>query len=72
MNWRPHTEIPRSALVTALLATRDTLEGEREPFLLGIYIWRGGRWEDEISGAPGPTKPFWWIPEDELIAELPQ
>lgn len=71
MNWRQHTEIPQTDEVfTAVLAARD----ETGSYLMSaIFHWKDGRWTDENDETHAPaTTPFWWLPEAELLADLPE
>lgn len=71
--WRLNSEHPSvSGPVTGLIALPGDADSS-EPFLLGIVMWRSGRWEDEGTGKPiGPYPRFWWCLEDDLLADLPK
>jgi hypothetical protein len=73
VSWRPHTETPhKRAVMSALIAVMSD-EGERsEPFILGIYLWRDGRWVCEDSDRPLAAERFWWMDELDLLAAIPQ
>lgn len=68
--WQPHTVHPNTdEPVTALLAEPDPEEGHK-PYLIGIFLWKNGRWIDEITGNRA-KQPFFWRLEDSIVAELP-
>jgi hypothetical protein len=67
MKWRTSAQSPRtSAPVTALIAQKD--EGGAL-FLLGIYLWKEGRWRSEET-FKSPEGEFWWVYEAELLKNL--
>jgi len=67
MKWRTSAQSPRTAApVTALLAAKD--EGGAM-FLLGIYLWKEGRWRSEET-FKSPEGEFWWVYEAELLKNL--
>ena len=67
MKWRTSAQFPRTAApVTALIATKD--EGGAL-FLLGIYLWKEGRWRSEET-FKSPEGEFWWVYEAELLKNL--
>jgi hypothetical protein len=71
MNWRPLDVKPDSAgPMTALIATVDE-EDEHEFYLMGIYIWRDGRWVDEDTFTPLLPGRYWWVAESEVLKTLP-
>ncbi len=71
MRWRPHTEKPLkdTAVFTALLARKGD---DGEFYLLSCpHYWKDGGWIEESTGkAPDSTRPFWWIPESEVLESL--
>lgn len=70
MKWRPHTEKPATAEVfTALIARRGD---DGEYFLLSsIHYWKAGEWIEEATGkVPDHARPFWWLPESEVLESL--
>ena len=71
MKWRPHVEPPfeDAPVFTALIAR---LGDDGEYFLLAsLYYWKDGGWIEEATGkAPDATRPFWWIPESEVLEGL--
>ena len=70
MKWRPHTEPPtHREIFTALLARRGD---DGEYFLLAsLYYWKDGGWIEEATGkAPDTDRPFWWLPESEVLENL--
>jgi hypothetical protein len=72
MNWRPHTEQPPNdaEVFTALLARLAVEDGEYY-LLSSPYYWRDGGWIEEATGkAPDDARPFWWIPESEVLEGL--
>jgi len=72
MRWRPHTEKPSddAEVFTALLARLDVEDGEYY-LLSSPYYWKDGGWIEEATGkAPDATRPFWWIPENEVLEGL--
>lgn len=71
MNWRPHTEKPPADKpLSCVLAVHDEDGGA---FLLGLKLWRDGRWVDEDNFDAQVLAPeFWWIPESELVATMPR
>lgn len=73
IRWRPHTETPATdEPISALLAAGDP-EANGEFFLIGIRLWRDGKWIDEGPYfRPVQCFEFWWVPEDELCATLPR
>jgi hypothetical protein len=70
LRWRAEDERPQTGIETALIAAVDPAVGET--FLYGIFLWRGDHWESEDTGQPLRERPFWWIPEDDLLAEVPR
>lgn len=72
MRWRPIVQKPHTAEpITALIATRSE---EGDLYLLGIYEWRRGAWVSEETFKPLPEDggEHWWMPEEELLAEIPE
>ncbi|MCC7484584.1 MAG: hypothetical protein IT529_06300 [Burkholderiales bacterium] len=70
MRWRPASELPeRTGPQTALVATCGE---DGEWYLVGICEWKGGRWVHEDTGGPLTHERFFWVPELELLAEIPQ
>ena len=72
MNWHPHTERPElEAPASGLIATRGD---DGAPFVLGMYVWDGARWESEKCDDEGgflyAPEQHWWISEDELTEGL--
>lgn len=69
MKWRTHEEQPDTEEPqTALLAMPDD-EGNQQPILLGMYMRRHGHWITENEGTRA-KKPYWWVPEDEVVATI--
>ena len=67
MKWHTSAQSPRTAApVTALIATKD--EGGAL-FMLGIYLWKEGRWRSEET-FKSPEGEFWWVYEAELLKNL--
>jgi hypothetical protein len=67
MKWRTSAQSPRTAApVTALIAAND--DGGAL-FLLGIYLWKEGRWRSEET-FKSPEGEFWWVYEAELLKNL--
>lgn len=73
MNWRPHTERPDRAPMSALLATFDATDCEGGYFLLpDLYNWDGTHFRKEATDGKPRPKVFWWIPESEVLQGLPE
>lgn len=68
--WHPrHAEPQLAGPLSGLIAVRDP--ADREPFILGIYIWRDGAWRSEQNDALIVHTEYWWASEDELLRGLP-
>jgi hypothetical protein len=67
MKWHTSAQSPRTAApVTALIAQKDECGAM---FLLGIYLWKEGRWRSEET-FKSPEGEFWWVYEAELLKNL--
>lgn len=70
MKWHPLSEKPQTTEpAAALLATRDE---DGEFFLMGLYLWREGKWVSEDGLAPLPAGEYWWCTEDDVLEDLRQ
>lgn len=71
MNWHPHTEKPieNAPVFTALLARKGD---DDEFYILSCpHYWKDGEWIEEVTGETlDSTRPFWWIPENEILQSL--
>lgn len=67
MKWHTSAQFPRTAApATALFASKAE---DGSLFLLGIYLWKEGRWRSEET-FKSPEGEFWWVYEAELLKNL--
>lgn len=74
MNWRPGVEKPSKDELPAVLATEHPHDVGYY-LVEGIYVWSEGKWmheSDPLTVFDADGRRFWWIPEAEIMATLPQ
>jgi hypothetical protein len=65
--WRPHTELPDTDEVFTVVIAHQQSDGGLL-LLDNIYHWRNGAMCAENNDARRPPQPYWWLPENDLLA----